>query len=69
MLDHNHVPMKQYRQLQGMTQKELSEKTGISLRTIQNYEQGKNDIKKAAGETLLILAKALNCSIEDLLQP
>ena len=28
----------------GLTRKALSEKTGIPLRTIEAYEQGKNDI-------------------------
>jgi hypothetical protein len=31
------------------------------------YEQGKNDISKAQGYTLQMLAKALDCKIEELL--
>ena len=40
----------------------------VSLRQIQLFEQGQRDINKTQGETLRKLAKALNCSMEDLMQ-
>lgn len=43
----------------GMTQGELGEATGVSLRSILDYEKGK---KKPRPSTLLKLAKALNVS-------
>jgi DNA-binding Xre family transcriptional regulator len=40
----------------------------VNLRTIQQYETRSKDINKAAGKTLLSLARALSCRIEDLLE-
>lgn len=59
--------LKRIRQTAGLSQSELAERTGISLRTLQHYEQGSKDIRRAAGETLLALARALGTSIENLL--
>ena len=52
----------------GLTQAELANKTGVELRSIQMYEQRKNDINKAQADTLLKLSKFLGCNIEDLLE-
>lgn len=52
----------------GITQRELSEKSGVNLRTIQQYERRSRDINKAAGATLRALSIALSCRIEDLLE-
>lgn len=52
----------------GMTQEQLADDSGISVRMIQKYEQRKNDINSAKASTLLALSKALNCNIEDLLE-
>ena len=57
------------RQRAGMTQKELAEKAAINIRTLQNYEQGQNDISKASINKLVKLALALDCNIHDLLPP
>lgn len=57
------------RKLWGFSQSELSEKSGVNLRTLQQYESGAKDINKAAGKTLLALSKCLRCRIEDLLEP
>ena len=57
------------RQCAGMTQKELAEKAIINIRTLQNYEQGQNDISKASINKLVKLALALDCNIDDLLPP
>ena len=51
-----------------MTQRELSEKSGVNLRTIQQYERRSKDINKAAGATLRALALTLSCRVEDLLE-
>ena len=59
--------LKQIRKEKGLTQKELAEKTDTNLRTIQHYEQGSKDLNMAAAITVLRIAKALGCSIEDLL--
>ena len=52
----------------GLSQKELSEKSGVTLRMIQQYEQRRKDINKAQTETLLKIARALVCTVEDLVE-
>lgn len=59
--------LKRVRQSARLSQAELAERTGISLRTLQHYEQGSKDIRRAAGETLLALSRALGTTIENLL--
>jgi DNA-binding Xre family transcriptional regulator len=51
-----------------LTQKELADRSGVKLRTIQQYEMRAKNINKAAAETLQQLAQVLLCSIEDLLE-
>ena len=51
-----------------LTQRKLSEVSGVNLRAIQQYEGRSKDINKAAGATLRSLARALSCRIEDLLE-
>ena len=64
----NKSPLKLWRKKRKLTQAELAGISGVSLRTIKAYEQTKLDISKAQGETLYKLAKALDCSIEDLIK-
>ena len=52
----------------GLSQKELSEKSGVTLRMIQQYEQRAKDINKAAASNVFVLARALGCKAEDLLE-
>lgn len=49
----------------GLTQKQLADKTNLSIATIQGYEQGKYAPKTDA---LYKLRKALNCNINELLE-
>lgn len=51
-----------------LSQNDLVNATGISRSSITKYEIGNRDINKASGETLLKLATALSCKIEDLLE-
>ena len=51
-----------------LTQRKLSEVSGVNLRAIQQYEGRSKDINKAAGATLRSRARALFCRIEDLLE-
>lgn len=60
------VDLKSIRKWRGLTQKALAEKSGVNQRTIENYECGKTDLKKASIEIGIALAKALNCRVEDL---
>lgn len=60
-------PLKIFRQKRNLTQEELALLSGVNIRSIRSYEQSQNKLFKAQGETLLMLAKALDCTIEDLL--
>lgn len=60
--------LKRIRTATGLSQSQLAEAAEMSLRTLQHYEQGTRDINKAQGLTLLTLARALNVSIEDILE-
>ena len=51
-----------------LTQKALAENSGVSVRMIEQYEQGKKDLNKASAETVYKLSKALGCSMEDLIE-
>lgn len=59
--------LKELRKKAGLSQKELSEYSGVNVRMIQHYEQGFKDINKANGEILYKLAVSLSCNMEDLL--
>lgn len=52
----------------GLSQSQLAKASGVKLRNIQLYEQKINDIDKASAIILYKLARALNCSMEDLLE-
>lgn len=56
------------RRLAGYSQKMLSMKSGVTLRMIQQYEQGAKDINKATATNLLALSKTLGCTIEELME-
>ena len=56
------------RKISGYSQRELAEKVGVNLRTLQQYEIRAKDINRAAGSTLFALAKVLGCRVEDLLE-
>ena len=60
--------LKLLRQKRKLTQEQLALLSGVNLRSIRSYEQGDNDIAKAQGDTLQMLAKALDCSMEELLR-
>lgn len=60
--------LKRIREAAGLSQNDLALKSGVSLRSIQMYEQRNNDIDKAQAHTLYKLAVALGCNIEDLLE-
>jgi transcriptional regulator with XRE-family HTH domain len=60
-------PLKRQRMSAGLTQKELADKSGVKIRMIKAYEQNYQDISKAEVWSVIKLARALNCSPEDLL--
>jgi DNA-binding XRE family transcriptional regulator len=60
--------LKRLRTICGYSQAELSRQSGVSLRSIQMYEQHNKDINKASAETLYRLARVFGCKMEDLLE-
>lgn len=61
------MTLKERRIKRGLTQSELAQKTGLSVRLIQKYEQNAQDLNRVYAISLYKLAKALECSYEDLL--
>jgi transcriptional regulator with XRE-family HTH domain len=62
------MALKQKRLEAGLSQRALAEKSGVTIRAIQSYEQGWRDLRKASVGTVLALAKALDCTAEDILE-
>lgn len=60
--------LKRIRMSYGCTQAELAERSGVSLRSIQMYEQRNKDINKASAETVYCISKVLGCTMEDLIE-
>lgn len=60
--------LKQKRLAKGYSQKQLSNLTGISEWTIREYEQNRRNIDHAQGRHLAVLADALDCTIEELME-
>lgn len=60
--------LKRKRTSLGYSQKKLAEESGVSLRSIQMYEERYKDINKASVETLYKLALVIGCDIESLLE-
>lgn len=52
----------------GLSQSQLSKASGVSCSMIQFYEQGRRDINRAEAYTVYKLARALGCTVEDLLE-
>ena len=59
--------LKRIRKTAGLTQSQLASEAGVSLRSIQMYEQKKKDINKAQALTLAKISRVLSCEIEDML--
>ena len=51
----------------GFTQKELADKAEITSRSLQRYESGDSPLSRASAETVLVIAKALGVTVEDLI--
>ena len=60
--------LKRIRAAYGCTQAELAKNAGISLRSIQMYEQRNKDINKASVAAVYGIAKALGCTVEDIIE-
>ena len=61
-------PLKSLRKSAGLSQEELAQQSGVSLRMIRAYEQGSQDIQCAESHTVLQLARSLHCKPERLIE-
>lgn len=67
--DNNKISnLKQIRLAYGISQSELSKLANVDIRSIQMYEQKRNNINKAQVDTLIRLSNVLGCKISDLLE-
>lgn len=57
------------RKKNGLSQSALAKASGIPVRTIQQYEQGQKDIRKARAEYIVALSRVLSCDPASLLDP
>ena len=60
--------LKKIRMARGLSQSQLAQLAEVDVRSIQMYEQRRNDINKAQAESLYRLARVLGCDMEDLLE-
>ena len=60
--------LKLFRRNAGLSQRELSELSGVPVRTIQQYEQRQKNINKAQAEYLIMLSDVLCCEVIDLME-
>ena len=60
--------LQRFRKIAGLTQEEFARKIGISVRSVQQYEQRQKNINVVSVQTVRNMATVLNCSIEDLLE-
>ena len=55
------------RSVEGLTQRELAEKSGVNIRQIQKYESGEYDTGNMTLKNAIALADALEGEVKDLL--
>lgn len=60
--------LKDLRIKRNLSQKELANISGVSIRHVQHYEQGYRSIDGAGLEKLVAFAIALNCNISEIIE-
>lgn len=60
--------LRDVRRARGLTVRQLSDKTGISFRSLGKYENGQLNIDGAKLKTLVTLSLALGCGVEDIIE-
>lgn len=60
--------LQEYRKRIGLSQRELSERADVPLRTLQQYEQKQKNINHARVDYVIRLSKALYCRPDDLME-
>lgn len=59
--------LKKMRLAAGFTQEELSESSGVNIKSLASYEQSEEKLAKACVHTVMKLADCLGCTVEDLI--
>lgn len=59
--------LKTMREKKGMSQSQLAEASGLNIRALQYYEQGRLNFNHCKIEKVFKVALALDCDIEDIL--
>lgn len=66
-MDFNNFPnLKQVRLCKGLSQNDLATLSGVSLRTLQEHEQGRRPLKSASYEVVIKIAAALGIEPEEI---
>ena len=67
--DHVEFRIQQQRRINGISQSLLAQKSGVNVRTLQQYEIGAKNINHASVGTVYRLASVLGCRPEDIMEP
>lgn len=59
--------IKSKREAMGLSQSEFAELTGVNLRSLQEYEQGRKPMSSVKSEVVYRISTALDCDMEDLI--
>ena len=62
------MKLKELRLKKGLSQSQLADETGISVRIIQHYEQGSRVLDNARIDTILKFCVALDCKISEIIE-
>lgn len=65
-IEYQNTRLKELRESAGLSQSKLAAVTGLNVRTLQDYEQGRKNLNGAKLVTLLQLCKALGCKLSAL---
>lgn len=60
--------LKAKREEKNLSRSQLAKASGVNIRTIEAYEQGLKNINSAKVSTVLALADALGCKIENIIK-
>ena len=60
------LTLKQWRNLKGMSQKELSQRSGVTERSIANYEKDIDNLRSAKYSTIINICNALDISVDNI---
>ena len=64
---HEQSRLARFRAYAKLSQNTLAQRSGVSVRMIEQYEQGRKDISRASVSTIYRLSRVLGCRVEDLI--